>query len=422
MMTETSVWYALRTFNCQELALAKFLEERGYSYFIPMTYTTKGRGGVAVPRHLVPAVHNLVFLPKPDDVETFNATLADCKIPVHVFRKLDSKDYYEIPDIEMREFRLLCDPEYEGSQFITLQEAEAKVGVQDGQVVRIMTVHKSKGLEFPVVFAASLEHAWNFRDLSERMLMHKDGLIGVDQIDPDQNTMMSSLPKIIVQQKKKREMLAEEIRLLYVALTRARDRLYMSGTRKKSSDIQGQSISNAGWKIEESELLSCKNSLDLLEAVILHKGNHPFDYDVRTVQPEESEKKPSEEPQHQVVTGDLSEGEKAQLSYAYPYTDLSRIPQLLSVSAIKKEKMGQIEEELQSESTAESLDISDEKLSAADNRQGSVNLSGAERGTLFHNILASADIQLLKEHRVQEILDQLDEYLGTDDNRPKPLD
>lgn len=128
MMTETSVWYALRTFNCQELALAKFLEERGYSYFIPMTYTTKGRGGVAVARHLVPAVHNLVFLPKPDDVETFNATLADCKIPVHVFRKLDSKDYYEIPDIEMREFRLLCDPDYEGSQFITLQEAEAKVG------------------------------------------------------------------------------------------------------------------------------------------------------------------------------------------------------------------------------------------------------------------------------------------------------
>ncbi len=287
------------------------------------------------------------------------------------------------------------------------EEAEAKVGVQDGQVVRIMTVHKSKGLEFPVVFAASLEHAWNFRDLSERMLMHKDGLIGVDQIDPDQNTMMSSLPKIIVQQKKKREMLAEEIRLLYVALTRARDRLYMSGTRKKSSDIQGQSISNPGWKIEESELLSCKNSLDLLEAVILHKGNHPFDYDVRTVQPEESEKMPSEEPQLQVVPGDLSEGEKAQLSYAYPYTDLSRIPQLLSVSAIKKEKMGQIEEELQSESTAESLDISDEKLSAADNRQGSVNLSGAERGTLFHNILASANIQLLKEHRVQDILDQL---------------
>ncbi|WP_018922367.1 helicase-exonuclease AddAB subunit AddA [Salsuginibacillus kocurii] len=97
-------------------------------------------------------------------------------------------------------------------------------------VVRIMTVHKSKGLEFPVVFLAGANKKFNMQDLHANVLLHKDLGFGSKMIDPKQRVAYPSLPQLAIKQRLRKESLAEEMRVLYVALTRAKEKLIITGT------------------------------------------------------------------------------------------------------------------------------------------------------------------------------------------------
>ena len=121
-------WYAIRTYNCQEMKISDFLTGKEKEHFIPMTYVErKGRDG-KVKRVLVPVVHNLIFLRKDEPQKRMLRLLGACTGPLSVLRKEGSLDCYEIPDSQMVEFRALCDPDFEDTQFITHEEAEAKPG------------------------------------------------------------------------------------------------------------------------------------------------------------------------------------------------------------------------------------------------------------------------------------------------------
>lgn len=100
---------------------------------------------------------------------------------------------------------------------------------EEDDVVRIMTIHKSKGLEFPVVFLSNMEKGFNTRDLSQRCLLHNELGIGWKTVDLDFNTIKETLPYKAIVMAKGRENKSEEVRLLYVAMTRAVDRLYLVG-------------------------------------------------------------------------------------------------------------------------------------------------------------------------------------------------
>lgn len=126
----SSVWYAIRTFNCQEMKLSAFLKEKGKTHFIPMTYAEKKTREGKVKRVLVPVVHNLLFLKKEDSQKQILQMLDEFALPVNIFRQKESSRFCEITDREMQEFRALCDPEFEASRFITPEEAEAKPGKQ----------------------------------------------------------------------------------------------------------------------------------------------------------------------------------------------------------------------------------------------------------------------------------------------------
>jgi ATP-dependent helicase/nuclease subunit A len=97
-------------------------------------------------------------------------------------------------------------------------------------VVRIMSIHKSKGLEFPVVFIAGLGRRFNFKDLNRDMLFHKDLGLGLQFVDPEARATYPSVSKLALRQKLKMEALAEEMRILYVAMTRAREKLVLVGS------------------------------------------------------------------------------------------------------------------------------------------------------------------------------------------------
>jgi len=105
------------------------------------------------------------------------------------------------------------------------------LGEQD-DVVRIMTIHASKGLEFPVVFVAGLGKRFNLSDLSGSFLMHKQLGFGPQMVDPDLRVSYPSLPQIAIRRRLRAEMLAEEMRVLYVAMTRPKEKMILLGTVK----------------------------------------------------------------------------------------------------------------------------------------------------------------------------------------------
>ena len=95
--------------------------------------------------------------------------------------------------------------------------------------VQIMTIHKSKGLEFPVVFASGMGKAFNFQDLNARLLIHPELGLGADAILPEKRIVASTLHKQIIRRELQKESLGEELRILYVALTRAKEKLFITG-------------------------------------------------------------------------------------------------------------------------------------------------------------------------------------------------
>jgi len=100
--------------------------------------------------------------------------------------------------------------------------------------VRILSVHKSKGLEFPVVFLADLQSPFNLKDVASELLADPDYTIGLQIIDPRANAKISTLAHQLISDKRRASALAEELRILYVATTRARQRLILTAHDKSS--------------------------------------------------------------------------------------------------------------------------------------------------------------------------------------------
>ena len=144
-------WLVIRTFNRREMEVGSFLKKNGLPYFIPMTYKEKVVSGEQKPRKvLVPVVHNYVFLQKTMQEDELRRLLTDCMIPLRLMKNKGDENVCEISDREMREFRLLCDPDYVTTpvEFMDAEEAEVKPGreveVIHGQFAGIRgKLHKS---------------------------------------------------------------------------------------------------------------------------------------------------------------------------------------------------------------------------------------------------------------------------------------
>lgn len=109
---------------------------------------------------------------------------------------------------------------------------EAKSIGEKDDVVRLVTIHSSKGLEYPVVFVAGLGRSFNQKEYSDPYLFDQQFGLAVKAIDPDDRIMYTSLPFLAMKEKKILEMKAEEMRILYVAMTRAKERLILVGSVK----------------------------------------------------------------------------------------------------------------------------------------------------------------------------------------------
>ena len=144
-------------------------------------------------------------------------------------------------------------------QFIRYMEQLERYQVDFGEVslygeladtVRIMTIHKSKGLEFPVVFVCGLGGRMNVMDANAQVLLHASLGIGPEWIRLKDRTHSTPLVKQVIRRAIRRDMLGEELRVLYVALTRAKEKLILTGTvddlEKKFREIEGTDPGSGG--------------------------------------------------------------------------------------------------------------------------------------------------------------------------------
>ncbi len=113
---------------------------------------------------------------------------------------------------------------------------EADTLDENADVVRIMSIHKSKGLEFPVVFVSGLSKRFNMQDANQSMIVDMDLGVAVDYVDPVRRIKNKTLRRNVLSAKMKEDNLAEELRVLYVALTRAREKLILTSVLDKADE------------------------------------------------------------------------------------------------------------------------------------------------------------------------------------------
>ncbi len=143
--------------------------------------------------------------------------------------------------------------------------------------VRIISVHKSKGLEFPVVFLAEMDSPINKRDSQGEILAEVKDTLGLQIIEPQSNSRFSSLAHQVIREHRLEAGLAEEMRILYVAMTRARERLVLTACGKKSycRDIICSGYLSGGEAIADWQLRSSRSALEwLLYGLCDSKGLH----------------------------------------------------------------------------------------------------------------------------------------------------
>lgn len=287
----------------------------------------------------------------------------------------------------------------------------AKIIGENENVVRIMTIHKSKGLEFPVVILAGVGKQFNFRDLNGKILLDQDLGMGPQYIDSDRYIEFKTLAKKALAIKAKNEAISEEMRILYVALTRAKEKLIIVGRQKDVNKkmSEKQKLLEIYSTIDDNKinpylLQKYKTYLDWLELIYLKEGvaNTKNLFTVNINKREKTSVKIENEVEdisEKIIeesnkNNDEQEKEKIKeiLNWQYKHQSIEGIPTKTSVSKLKEER----EQEIQI--TQEPKFI---------NEEVKTKLTGAQKGTLIH--LCLQKMRETEEYNLEKITELIEE-------------
>ncbi|MCI8628494.1 MAG: helicase-exonuclease AddAB subunit AddA [Firmicutes bacterium] len=306
----------------------------------------------------------------------------------------------------------------------------AKLLSEGENMVRIMTIHKSKGLEFPVVFVSDMAKNFNMKDLNKDILLDYDMGIGLNYMNLEERAKYTTWSKEAVKQKIKQNMISEEMRVLYVAMTRAKEKLILTGTIKQKdihskfekwcdyADIQKQTL-------PYYKMAQARNYLDwVMPAILRHKTGksflkkHGFYSDTQIVLQDSSEwnilllaseQQQTEydmtEQQKEIMdyfdTWDNEKdysGKKKQifdtLNWKYPYEYATKLQTKISISEIKRKWQQQTtllegEQQWDIEMKIPKFERDERKLTAS------------EIGTALHTFMECCDLR--KQYTKQDI-------------------
>ena len=287
------------------------------------------------------------------------------------------------------------------------EEGEANTFDESANVVRIMTIHKSKGLEFPICIVGAMDREINDNDWTRGFLTDFEKGIGINYVDPERRIKRSTLIRKVISDKIKTDSLGEEARVLYVAMTRAREKLILMGSVK---DYEG-------W-IEGNKPKTEKSYLDMIQGSVL---SHRDRFEVRPLSEsdielsETSVSKPSVElaAKEEKLFMDAEASDKTlaneiskRFNFKYPYTALSKLYTKTTVSELK---MAAIKEEEDESFHPFEETESEEYIPVF--AGGNVSVKGTDRGTAYHNILELLEFDKLLD--ADDKKKELDEELSS---------
>ena len=142
---------------------------------------------------------------------------------------------------------------------------EATLNSENDNIVRIMTIHKSKGLEFPVVFLTGTSRNFNNMDANQKLVIDADLGIGTDYMDSAIRMRRNTIVKKVAALKLRLANLSEEQRILYVAMTRAKEKLYITGcVRDSAKALEKWNVDADRKKLTYLDVINHKNYLDMI--------------------------------------------------------------------------------------------------------------------------------------------------------------
>ena len=227
---------------------------------------------------------------------------------------------------------------------------EADVIGENEDVVRLMTIHKSKGLEFPVVFVSGISKKFNESDSRDKIAIHPDMGLGLDEVQISPRVKRKCLIRSEIAERIRRDNLGEELRVLYVALTRAKEKLILTGTVKNQEKLFDTYMGNmfAYVPLSFSQRVKAKSYLDwVAPAVLSYPEKYEFsfmdaqDLVMDTVKGLADDEVSKEVLLEQIKHADdtLVEDYKKHFAYEYPYKQEQDRKSKYSVSELKHDSM-----------------------------------------------------------------------------------
>jgi ATP-dependent helicase/nuclease subunit A len=292
----------------------------------------------------------------------------------------------------------------------------AKILGENENVVRIMSIHKSKGLEFPVVFVSGMGKQFNLQDLTRSILFHHSLGFGPEYVDYKRRVAYPSIIKESIKKKIKIESLSEEMRILYVAFTRAKEKLIITGSVNNiEKAIQRWNVESDGIKIPEHEVLKAKTYFDWIWPAIIHhkdctnlkgsSGEQENDdeeisrWKVKTWSRQDIilEEKAEEQEERDILKelGEINMDDTSsefkdeilrRLNFKYIYEKSAGLPAKLSVTEIKRIINTQV---LDDETTPMFRNV---RLKTPVFLEEKSELTAAERGTITHLVMQRLDL------------------------------
>lgn len=285
---------------------------------------------------------------------------------------------------------------------------EANLSDENSDTVRMMSIHKSKGLEFPIVIAAGMGKRFNQQDARGSVLVHAGLGVGLDAVDLKKRTKGATFLKRVIQKEEILETLGEELRVFYVALTRAKEKLILTGALKNPAEKLESCLllkDREGGALSFGRLSSASGYLGwLLPAVAGSEGKAPIQTRIWTigdiVYGEVKEEAEAAFTRQALLAWDtdktydpkMKEALEQQFSYVYPYADMEGCKLKFTVSELKKREYAK-------DLAGEELTEDGEMLYGEPEvvplfprfRQQEEELTGASRGSAYHRALELLD-------------------------------
>ena len=279
---------------------------------------------------------------------------------------------------------------------------EADTLDENADVVRIMSIHKSKGLEFPVVFVSGLSKRFNMQDANQSLIVDMDLGVAVDYVDSVRRIKNKTLRRTVLSAKMKEDNLAEELRVLYVALTRAREKLILTAVLDKADEKWELAQMTGQERLTYLDFCEAGSYMDFLLPILPQTG-----IAVKTLRTEDLA---VEELREQLrmgdrreqlrliacgettLTGDPEENERKlmylreRFAYQYPHPGLQKLYTKTTVSELKIAAMAE-----KDEAAFHTFEEKEVVPYIPGFRREQEKVSGAVRGNAFHRTMELLD-------------------------------